>query len=131
MERYLINYFDSLRGNLPRSGLHSRIIDEVEKPLITITLRATKGNQLKASDLLGLNENTLEKKLETSILISCEEEMFERSKKSCPLVIMITSSTQLRSFNDLVRYLKVWSRKHGIGRKLAVFFLFLRLLDQV
>ena len=36
---------------------------------------------------------------------------------------MITSSTQLRSLHDLVRYLKVWSRKHGIGRKLAVFFI--------
>ncbi|MEC9022930.1 MAG: nitrogen regulation protein NR(I) [Pseudomonadota bacterium] len=63
VERYLINYFDSLRGNLPRPGLHSRIIDEVEKPLISITLRATKGNQLKASDLLGLNRNTLRKKI--------------------------------------------------------------------
>jgi len=63
VERYLINYFDSLRGNLPQPGLHSRIIDEVEKPLIAITLRATKGNQLKASDLLGLNRNTLRKKI--------------------------------------------------------------------
>ena len=63
VERYLINYFDSLRGNLPLPGLHSRIIDEVEKPLIAITLRATKGNQLKASDLLGLNRNTLRKKI--------------------------------------------------------------------
>jgi len=63
VERYLINYFDSLRGNLPKPGLHGRIIDEVEKPLIAITLRATKGNQLKASDLLGLNRNTLRKKI--------------------------------------------------------------------
>lgn len=63
VESYLNNYFDTLRGNLPQPGLHGRIIGEVERPLIALTLRATKGNQLKAADLLGLNRNTLRKKI--------------------------------------------------------------------
>ena len=49
--------------NLPSSGLYSRILSEVERPLISICLNATKGNQIKASKLLGLNRNTLRKKI--------------------------------------------------------------------
>jgi two-component system nitrogen regulation response regulator GlnG len=36
---------------------------EVERPLVQLSLRATRGNQLRAAELLGLNRNTLRKKI--------------------------------------------------------------------
>lgn len=61
--RNLEKYFKAHEGALPPAGLYERILREVERPLISLTLNATKGNQLKAADLLGLNRNTLRKKL--------------------------------------------------------------------
>ncbi len=61
--RHLRRYFD-LHGNmLPPPGLYGRILREVEVPLIEIALDATGGNQAKCADLLGINRNTLRKKL--------------------------------------------------------------------
>ena len=61
--RHLRRYFD-LHGNmLPPPGLYSRILREVEMPLIEIALDATGGNQAKCADLLGINRNTLRKKI--------------------------------------------------------------------
>ena len=48
---------------LPPAGLHGRILREVEAPLIEIALSATAGNQAKAAELLGINRNTLRKKI--------------------------------------------------------------------
>ncbi len=61
--RHLRRYFD-LHGNmLPPPGLYGRILREVELPLIEIALEATGGNQAKCADLLGINRNTLRKKI--------------------------------------------------------------------
>lgn len=61
--RHLRRYFD-LHGNmLPPPGLYARILREVEAPLIEIALDATGGNQAKCADLLGINRNTLRKKI--------------------------------------------------------------------
>ncbi len=61
--RHLRRYFD-LHGNvLPPPGLYQRILREVETPLIEIALDATGGNQAKCADLLGINRNTLRKKI--------------------------------------------------------------------
>lgn len=61
--RHLRRYFD-LHGNmLPPPGLYSRILREIEAPLIEIALDATGGNQAKCADLLGINRNTLRKKI--------------------------------------------------------------------
>ncbi|MBK0327066.1 sigma-54-dependent Fis family transcriptional regulator [Rhodobacteraceae bacterium F11138] len=61
--RHLRRYFD-LHGNmLPPPGLYARILREVETPLIEIALEATGGNQAKCADLLGINRNTLRKKI--------------------------------------------------------------------
>ena len=61
--RHLRRYFD-LHGNmLPPAGLYARILREVEMPLIEIALDATGGNQAKCADLLGINRNTLRKKI--------------------------------------------------------------------
>ncbi|SKA33860.1 nitrogen regulation protein NR(I) [Consotaella salsifontis] len=63
VERYLSEYFASFGDALPPPGLHSRILREVEYPLIAAALAATRGNQVKAADLLGVNRNTLRKKI--------------------------------------------------------------------
>jgi two-component system nitrogen regulation response regulator GlnG len=63
VERHLRDYFSAHKDGLPPSGLYERIIKEVERPLLTVCLGATRGNQIKASELLGLNRNTLRKKL--------------------------------------------------------------------
>jgi Fis family transcriptional regulator len=46
------------------TGLHSVVIEQVEKPLIDLALRACKGNQVKAAQMLGINRNTLKKKID-------------------------------------------------------------------
>ena len=61
--RHLRRYFDLHGQMLPPPGLHARIIKEVETPLIEIALEATGGNQAKCADLLGINRNTLRKKI--------------------------------------------------------------------
>ncbi len=63
VEKHLNQYFDSHKNDLPASGLYDRIIHEVERPLIIKTLKLVKGNQLKAAELLGINRNTLRKKI--------------------------------------------------------------------
>lgn len=60
---HLQNYFTTFGADLPPPGLYDRVIKEVEKPLILAALAATNGNQIKASDLLGINRNTLRKKI--------------------------------------------------------------------
>jgi len=71
IERHLRRYFD-LHGNiLPPSGLYNRILKELEIPLIGVALEATGGNQAKCADLLGINRNTLRKKIsELNIKVS-------------------------------------------------------------
>ena len=61
--RHLRRYFDLHGGSLPPAGLYQRILREVETPLIEIALDATGGNQAKCADLLGINRNTLRKKI--------------------------------------------------------------------
>ncbi|MFV2052761.1 response regulator [Aliiroseovarius sp. YM-037] len=61
--RHLRRYFDMHGGALPPPGLYPRILREMEHPLIEIALDATAGNQAKCAELLGLNRNTLRKKI--------------------------------------------------------------------
>ncbi len=61
--RHLRRYFDLHGGVLPPPGLYQRILREVELPLLEIALDATGGNQAKCADLLGINRNTLRKKI--------------------------------------------------------------------
>lgn len=70
IHQFLEVYFQTHEGNLPCSGLYQIVLNEVERPLIEITLKAVKGNQKKASEILGINRNTLRKKiLELNITI--------------------------------------------------------------
>jgi len=60
---HLQRYFDLHGAMLPPDGLYARILREIEMPLIEIALDATGGNQAKCADLLGINRNTLRKKI--------------------------------------------------------------------
>ena len=63
VEQHLQRYFALFDGDLPPPGLYDRILAEVEYPLVLACMTATRGNQIKAAELLGLNRNTLRKKI--------------------------------------------------------------------
>jgi two-component system, NtrC family, nitrogen regulation response regulator GlnG len=63
VERHLARYFGEFGDDLPPPGLYHRILREVEYPLLSAALAATRGNQIRAADLLGVNRNTLRKKI--------------------------------------------------------------------
>ncbi|MCA0424520.1 MAG: nitrogen regulation protein NR(I) [Proteobacteria bacterium] len=63
VERHLDAYFRSFGDELPPPGLYDRVLRELERPLVAAALAATGGNQVRAADLLGLNRNTLRKKI--------------------------------------------------------------------
>ena len=60
---HLADYFAAFDGDLPPDGLYDRVLAEVERPLLEAALAATRGNQIRAAKLLGINRNTLRKKL--------------------------------------------------------------------
>jgi two-component system nitrogen regulation response regulator GlnG len=63
LENHLARQFASFNDGLPPPGLYHRVLANVEPPLIRAALAATKGNQIKAAELLGLNRNTLRTKI--------------------------------------------------------------------
>jgi two-component system nitrogen regulation response regulator GlnG len=63
VDRHLQVLFASHGDRLPPDGMYDRVISEVERPLLSLALGATRGNQLRAARLLGLNRNTLRKKI--------------------------------------------------------------------
>ena len=63
VEENMRTYFAGFGESLPPAGLYERVLNEVEYPLILAALTATRGNQIRAADLLGLNRNTLRKKI--------------------------------------------------------------------
>ena len=60
---HLRRYFDAHEHDLPPAGLYHRMLATLEVPLLEEVLRATGGNQIKAAEILGINRNTLHKKL--------------------------------------------------------------------
>lgn len=59
----LAHYFGGFGSDLPPDGIYERVLRAVERPLLRHTLVAVQGNQLRAAELLGINRNTLRKKL--------------------------------------------------------------------
>lgn len=55
-------YFDDLNGEQPQN-LHNFFINEVEKPFLKVVMEKACGNQSQAASILGINRNTLRKKL--------------------------------------------------------------------
>ncbi|MEX0502397.1 nitrogen regulation protein NR(I) [Alphaproteobacteria bacterium LSUCC0719] len=64
VDQHIRKYFEALDGAQPPPGLHARILREVEHPLIVATLELTRGNQVKAAEILGINRNTLRKRIQ-------------------------------------------------------------------
>jgi two-component system nitrogen regulation response regulator GlnG len=64
VSRHLREYFAAHADSLPADGLYDRVLVEIERPLIALTLEATRGNQIRAAQLLGINRNTLRKKVQ-------------------------------------------------------------------
>jgi two-component system nitrogen regulation response regulator GlnG len=69
VELHLSHYFQSLGDSLPAPGLYQTVLKEVEVPLINTTLSLCNGNQIKAANLLGINRNTLRKKIKDYDLV--------------------------------------------------------------
>lgn len=63
VEQHLARYFANFGDQLPPDGLYDRVLAEIERPLLLLALAATRGNQIRAAKLLGLNRNTVRKKL--------------------------------------------------------------------
>lgn len=64
-EYFVMRYFEEYTDDLPPEGVYQRFLQEFEYPLISNTLAACNGNQIKAARILGLNRNTLRKKIQT------------------------------------------------------------------
>ncbi len=58
----LLSYFKDLNGTTP-TNVYDMVLNEVEKPMLEVVMREAYGNQLRASEMLGINRNTLRKKL--------------------------------------------------------------------
>jgi two-component system, NtrC family, nitrogen regulation response regulator GlnG len=63
LDHHLSDYFAEFGSGIPPDGLYHRVLDMVEKPLLTLVMEKCRGNQIRAARLLGLNRNTLRKKL--------------------------------------------------------------------
>jgi two-component system, NtrC family, nitrogen regulation response regulator GlnG len=63
VQQHLSHYFASFGQDLPPDGLHQRLTEAIERPLLSATMVAVRGNQIRAAKLLGINRNTLRKKL--------------------------------------------------------------------
>jgi len=71
IQRKLDDYFNRTRG-VDVENLYSLVIERVERPLIELTLKATRGNQIRAAQILGINRNTLRKKI-TNLRINVKD----------------------------------------------------------
>ena len=77
VEQHLRRYFELHNNILPASGLYNRVLREVEMPLIDLALEATRGNQAKCAEMLGINRNTLRKKIkELDIKVTRRRKVF-------------------------------------------------------
>ena len=63
VRRVMKQYFKDLDGEVP-ADVYDMVLHNIEKPMLQVVMSHVQGNQTKAADLLGLNRNTLRKKLQ-------------------------------------------------------------------
>ena len=63
VRKMMKQYFKDLDGEKP-SGIYNMVVNCVEKPLLEVVMVHAQGNQTRAAELLGINRNTLRKKLQ-------------------------------------------------------------------
>jgi len=63
VRKMMKQYFKDLDGEKP-SGIYNMVVNCVEKPLLEVVMNHAQGNQTRAAELLGINRNTLRKKLQ-------------------------------------------------------------------
>ena len=68
IEVLLDQYFNDLAGESP-GNLYDLVVSNVEKPLLLYVMNYAEGNQSKAAEILGLNRNTLRKKLKNHNIV--------------------------------------------------------------
>lgn len=88
VEGHLRRYIRADDVVMPSSGLYHQIMREVERPLLRLVMELTKSNQIKAAEILGINRNTLHKKLvehnmvpESAAAKRRKERSLERSRR--------------------------------------------------
>ena len=64
VRKTLKEYFRDLDGEKPGCGMYDMVMDCVEKPLLEMVLGHVGGNQTRAAEMLGINRNTLRKKMQ-------------------------------------------------------------------
>ena len=64
VRKTLKEYFRDLDGEKPCCGMYDMVMDCVEKPLLEMVLEHVGGNQTHAAEMLGINRNTLRKKMQ-------------------------------------------------------------------
>jgi Fis family transcriptional regulator, factor for inversion stimulation protein len=62
VRRVMKQYFRDLDGEQP-AAVYDMVLDTIERPLLEVVLTQTNGNQTRAAEILGINRNTLRKKL--------------------------------------------------------------------
>ena len=68
VRRTLEKYFRDLDGEQPQR-LYGMVLQQVEKPMLEVVMRQAEGNQTLAADMLGINRNTLRRKLRENELL--------------------------------------------------------------
>ena len=63
VRRVLIEYFKDLDGEMP-TGIYDMVLNCVERPVLNLVLDQAAGNQSRAAEWLGINRNTLRKKMQ-------------------------------------------------------------------
>lgn len=69
VDRAMRHYFSNLQGETPHN-VYDLVLAEIEKPLLSVVLEQTRGNQTRAAEILGLNRGTLRKKLKAHGLMA-------------------------------------------------------------
>jgi Fis family transcriptional regulator len=68
IRRSLERYFRDLDGEKP-CAIYEMVLNQVERPILEVVMRQANGNQTHAAQLLGINRNTLRRKLQDNDLI--------------------------------------------------------------